>query len=164
MLDYAVSLMRNPAHEDDPAKAYAFLQSRAVLSIDEIADHMVTHGCPYDRGDIIAVIAKLVSCTKELMLDGYRIQLGDLGRLSLSCRSVGAVSLEAFTRANIREVRVNFKPSSQFSGMANNVSMHRVPTRKAVAAALAAETAGLTAADWSADDSTDSTGSDDTEP
>lgn len=156
MLDYAVALMRNPMHVGDPAKAYAFLQSRAVLSIDEIAEHMVTHGCPYDRGDIIAVITKLVGCTKELMLDGYRIQLGDLGRLSLSCRSTGAVSIEAFSRSNIREVRVNFKPSTQFSGLVNTASMHRVPTRKAVAAALAAETAGLTTADWSAEAAADS--------
>lgn len=151
MIDYAVTLMANPLHEDDPKKAYAFLQSRATLSIDEIADHMVAHGCQYDRGDIIAIIVKLVNCTKELMLDGYRISLGDLGMLYLSCRSRGAVSLEKFTTENIREIRANFRASKQFAGLVQSVSLHRVPTRKAVAAALAAETAGQTAADWSSD-------------
>ena len=75
MIDYAVAMLKNPAHPDEPQKAYAFLQSRATLTIEEIADHMVSHGCNYDRGDIIAILIKLVSCSKELMLDGYRIEL-----------------------------------------------------------------------------------------
>ena len=151
MIDYAVTLMANPMNENDPKKAYAFLQSRATLSIDEIADHMVAHGCQYDRGDIIAILVKLVNCSKELMLDGYRIQLGDLGNLFLTCRSIGASSLDKFTRDNIREIRVNFTASKQFGDLVQNVSLHRVPTRKAVAAALAAQTEGKTSADWSAD-------------
>ena len=151
MIDYAVTLMANPMNENDPKKAYAFLQSRATLSINEIADHMVAHGCNYDRGDVIAILVKLVNCSKELMLDGYRIQLGDLGNLYLTCRSAGASSLDKFTRDNIREIRVNFAASKQFADLVQNVSLHRVPTRKAVAAALAAQTEGKTSADWSAD-------------
>ena len=77
MLDYSVALLANPAHEGDPKKAYAYLQSRGTLSISEIADHMVKHGCNYDRADIVAIITKLVSCIKELMEDSYRISLGD---------------------------------------------------------------------------------------
>ena len=151
MIDYAVTLMANPMNENDPKKAYAFLQSRATLSINEIADHMVAHGCNYDRGDVIAILVKLVNCSKELMLDGYRIQLGDLGNLFLTCRSIGASTLANFTRDNIREIRVNFTASKQFGDLVQNVSIHRVPTRKAVAAALAAQTEGKTSADWSAD-------------
>ena len=151
MLDYSVALLVNPAHEGDPKKAYAFLQSRGTLAIDEIADHMVAYGCSYDRGDIIAILVKLVSCSKELMLDGYRIELGDLGKLFLSCQSEGAPSKEKFTRANIKCINVNFSSSKQFDDLLQHVSLHKAPTRKAVAAALEAELQGLTTADWSAD-------------
>lgn len=151
MLDYSVALLVNPAHEGDPKKAYAFLQSRGTLAIDEIADHMVAHGCSYDRGDIIAILVKLVSCSKELMLDGYRIELGDLGKLFLSCQSEGAPSKEKFTRANIKCINVNFSSSKQFDDLLQHVSLHKAPTRKAVAAALEAELQGMTTADWSAD-------------
>ena len=157
MIDYAVTLMQNPMHPDEAKKAYAFLQSRGTLTIDEIADHMVSHGCNYDRGDIIAIVIKLVSCSKELMLDGYRIQLGDLGKLYLTCQSDGAESKEAFTRANIKAINVNFSSSKQFTDLIQKVSLHKVPTRKAQAAALEAELAGLTTADWSADSQDDST-------
>ena len=151
MIDYAVVLMSNPKRPQDAQKAYAFLQSRGTLTIEDIADHMVSHGCNYDRGDIVAILVKLVSCSKELMLDGYRLQLGDLGNLYLTVRSEGAESKEKFTRANIKAVNVNFSASKQYDDLIQHVSLHKVPTRKAVAAALAAELAGQTSADWSED-------------
>ena len=157
MIDYAVAMLKNPAHPDEPKKAYAFLQSRSTLTIDELADHMVSHGCNYDRGDIIAILVKLVGCSKELMLDGYRIQLGDLGKLYLTCKSDGVAEKEKFTRANIKSIDVNFLSSKQFLDMIQKVSLHKVPTRKAVAAALEAELAGHTSADWSATEETPET-------
>ena len=38
MLDYSVAMLANPAHEGDPKKAYAYLQSRGTLSIDELTE------------------------------------------------------------------------------------------------------------------------------
>ena len=149
MIDYAVAMMANPMKPEEAPKAYAFLQSRATLSIDEIADHMVAHGCNYDRGDIIAIVVKLVGCSKELLLDGYRISLGDLGKIYLTAQSEGAKSKDSFTSANIKALNVNFSPSKQFYDMAQRVSLHKVPTRKAVAATLAAEMAGQENANWS---------------
>ncbi len=148
MIDYAVTMMGNPLNPNDPRRAYAFLQSRATLTIDELADHMASHGCNYDRGDIIAIIVKLVGCSKELMLDGYRIRLGDLGLLYLSCKSTGATSLKEFTRANIQSINVNFSPSKQFEGLLNGASLHKVPSRRAAQAALEAQLEGQTTADW----------------
>ena len=164
MIDYALAMMGNPLHEDDPKKAYAFLQSRGTLTIDEIADHMVSHGSSYDRGDIIAILVKLVSCSKELMLDGYRVQLGDLGGLYLTCRSEGADSLTEFTRANIKSINVQFSASKLFADMAQKVSLHKVPTRRAVAAALEAQLKGETSADWSIDSEEGSGGGGGSEP
>jgi len=155
MLDYSVAMLRNPLHEDDPKKAYAFLQTRGTLTIDEIADHMVKHGCSYDRADIVAILTKLVGCSKELLLDSYRLSLGDLGQLYLSCKSRGAIGLKEFSIDNITSINVNFAPSKQFENMISNVSMHKVPSRKAVAAALEAQLNGLTVADWSDDEEED---------
>ena len=149
MIDYAVAMIKNIRTGE--SKAYAFLQSRSTLRIEEIADHMVSHGCNYDKGDIIAIISKLVNCSKELMLDGYRIELGDLGKLYLSCQSEGAADKEKFTRANIKSINVNFAASKIYADLVQKVSLHKVPTRKAVAATLEAETEGRESADWSAD-------------
>lgn len=165
MLDYSVAMLGNPQHEDDPKKAYAFLQTRGTLTIDEIADHLVAHGCNYDRADIIAILTKLVSCSKELLLDGYRINLGDMGLLHLACKSKGAVSLREFTRENIISINVKFKPSKQFENLLGGVSLHKVPSKKIVAAALEAQLNGETSADWSdVEDGDDSDGGEAPEP
>ncbi len=162
MIDYGVTLMRNPAHDDEPKRAYAFLQSRGTLNINEIADHMVSHGCQYDRGDISAIITKLVSCTKELLLDGYRISLGDLGRFYLTCSSLGAASLSEFSRANIQSIKVNFGASKQFADIVQRASLHKVPTRRAANATLEAQTEGKTTADWTPVEPVDTTDTSDT--
>ncbi len=148
MLDYSVSMLKNPAHPEEPQKAYAYLQSRGTLSIDEIADHMVSHGCQYDRGDIIAIIIKLVNCTKELMQDGYIVQLGDLGNLRLTCKSEGALTLRAFTRDNIKEINVRFRPSKQWENIIGRVSLHKVLPRRVTDAAMEAILDGATSVDW----------------
>ena len=152
MLDYSVAMLGNPQHEEDPKKAYAYLQTRGLLSLDEIAEHMVKHGCAYDKADIVAITTKLVSCAVELLCDSYSISLGDLGRLFLSAKSKGAISLKAFTEDNIKEISVNFSPSKEFENLRSKVSLHKVPSRKAAAAALEAQLNGETVADWTPTD------------
>ena len=152
MLDYSVAMLGNPLHEDDPKKAYAFLQTRGTLEIGEIADHMVAHGCNYDRGDIVAIVTKLCGCVRELLLDGYRVSLGDLGRMFLSCKSEGADTLKEFTVSNIKSISVRLVPSDIFEGMLSGVTLHKVPSKRAVAATLAAQLEGQTSADWSDDE------------
>ncbi len=152
MLDYSVAMLKNPLHENDPAKAYAYLQSRGLLEIEEVAEHMVQHGCAYDKADIVAIITKLVSCTRELLTDCYSVRLGDLGRFFLSAKSRGAVSLKKFTEENIEEININFVPSKEFENLRSRVSLHKVPSRAAVAATLAAQLEGLTQADWTSED------------
>jgi predicted histone-like DNA-binding protein len=141
-------MLKNPFHPEEPKKAYAYLQSRGTLTIDEIADHMVSHGCPYDRGDIVAIIIKLVTCTKELMQDGYIVQLGDLGTLRLTCRSEGALTLRKFTRNNIREINVRYRPSKQWENINSQVSLHKVLPRRVSDAAMEAILDGDTSVDW----------------
>lgn len=157
MLDYSVAMLGNPNNAEEPKKAYAYLQSRSQFGIDEIADHMVSHGCNYDRADIVAIIMKLVSCTRELLSDGYRIQLGDLGSFHLTCNSEGAESLRAFSRSNIKSINVRFKPSGRFTLELGNISLHKVPTRAFAAAALELQLSGKTVEDLGLEPEEDNT-------
>ena len=157
MLDYSVAMLGNPMMPGEEKKAYAYLQSRSQFGIDEIADHMVSHGCNYDRADIVAIIMKLVSCPRELLSDGYRIQLGDLGSFHLTCNSEGAESLRAFTRSNIKSINVRFKPSNRFTLELGNITLHKVPTRAFAAAALELQLSGKTVEDLGLEPAEDNT-------
>lgn len=138
-LDYSVTMLRNPMNENDPAKAYAYLQSRGSYNIDELADLLVDRGSNYDRGDAYAIIVKLSRYVRDILLDGYTVDLGDLGRFRLTCSSKGAATKRSFTADNITAINVKFKPSSKFDGLLSNVSLHKVPTRKSIQATLERE-------------------------
>jgi len=146
-LDYSVALL--PNIRTGEKKAYAYLQSRGTYTIDELADMLVERGSNYDRGDAYAIIVKLTKYVKDILLDGYTVDLGDLGRMRLTCSSEGAASLKEFTRDKIKHINVKFKPSEKFDNLLNEVTLHKVPSRRVVAAALEAQLNGDTTADWS---------------
>ena len=157
-LDYSIASMRNPAHPEEPSKWYAFLQYRGTLDIKEIASHIASHGCVYDKADIAAIITKLVDCTKELMLEGYRLQLGDLGKLFLTCSSAGTPTAEAFTSDSIRALNVNFQASDEFEDILRKAVFNNVASRRGQEAVKAAEKAGETTVNLSKESSGSSDG------
>lgn len=150
-LDYSIAAMRNPAHPDEPSKWYAFLQYRGTLDIKGISSHIASHGCVYDKADIAAIITKLVDCTKELMLEGYRLQLGDLGKMFLTCSSAGTLTADAFTSDSIRALNVNFQASDEFEDILRKAVFNNVASRRGQEAVKAAEKAGETTVDLSRD-------------
>ena len=140
--------MLNPMHPEEPAKYYARLQYVKRLSIMDIADHMVSHGCAYDAGDVCAILKKLVSCMKHLMLEGYRLQLDDLGILYLTARSEGAVDAKSFTADNIRSLEVTLLPSDILSANLRIGAEFRYrASRRAQAAIERAEREGMDVAE-----------------
>lgn len=141
-IDYSIAKMRNPMNENDPMKWYAFLQYRGTLDIKEIAEHIASHGCVYDKADIQAILTKLVDCSKELMLEGYRLKLGDLGKMFLTCSSVGASTSDNFTSDNIRSLNVKFQSSDEFEDLLRKAVFNNVASRKGQEAVKAAEKAG----------------------
>ena len=94
----------------------------------------------------------------EYLITGFSVCANDLG-LNFALPRAGAeklgVELPRFSLYSLAEPAAAEEAaeavSKQFGDLVQNVSLHRVPTRKAVAAALAAQTAGHTSADWSAD-------------
>ena len=143
-IDYSIAKMRNPMRPEDAEKWYAFLQYRGTLDIKEIASHIASHGCVYDKADIAAIITKLVDCSKELMLEGYRLQLGDFGKLYLTCSSNAAETSEDFTSTNIRSLNVKFQASDEFEDILRKAVFNNVASRKGQEAVKAAEKAGET--------------------
>ncbi len=49
-----------------------------TFDIEKLAKHMSNHNTPYSSGVIKGVLADMVSCTKELILDGKNVKLDDL--------------------------------------------------------------------------------------
>ena len=151
-IQYSVSMYANPMHEGDPKKAYASIQLTGNMSLNELANHISEHNSVYSRGTIVGILVELATCIRELVLQGYSIDLGEIGRLTPNISSVGAVSLEAFTADNIQDMKVNFTPGVALQLLRRDAQFERTTTRAAQAAALKAQLQGLTTADWTPTD------------
>ena len=103
-IQYSVSMLANPLHENDPKKAYAKLQLTGVVSLRELSTHISEHNSVFSKGTILGILCELSSCIRELLLQGYKIDLDELGTLTPYVKSRGAVSMKDFTSDNITEL------------------------------------------------------------
>ena len=145
---YSLGLRPNPLHEDDPKKVYANLQRNGVITLPQLAKHIKEHGSPYGRDVVLGVLTAIVDHTREFLIQGFKVELGELGSFEPSFRQKGAVDFENFTSNNFTDYRAIYSMSSAFENMLSEVTFERVATRKAQAAIVEAENDGKTTADW----------------
>lgn len=89
--------------EKSPLKGlwYARPVIEETFEIEKLARHMANHNTPYSAGVIKGVLADMVACIKELILDGKNVKLDDLAIFSVGIVSKkGAQSAAEFSLAN----------------------------------------------------------------
>ena len=143
-INYSINLRANPQNDEDPMKAYAQAQYDEKMTLDEFAKHISTHGAVYSRADIHAILLLMVDCMRELLLEGKRIELGELGTFSVVLSSIGADSKEEFNSAvNITKVAAHWTKGKEFRNMLKDAKFEYVGTRKNQAAVKKAMRQGL---------------------
>ncbi len=164
MINYSVSQRVNPQDRTQPKKAYGRVQISGVMSLDRFAQHIAGHGSKYDRGDIYAVLVTAGRCLRELVLQGYKVSLGDLGAFSPTIKSGSADSVELYTPACIKGVTIAWDKPANMENMLTDATFQQVSSRAAQAAALKAEKEGKTNASWDSTVAPDGEGDSTVEP
>ena len=142
-INYSIAMLGNPIDEDAPKKAYAKSQYTNILTLDKFAGHIASHGSKYNRADIYAVLMQTVDCMREMLLEGKRIEMGDLGVFSISIQSRGAENLETFNPAiHIEQLNVNWTPGDRFRNLLEDAVFNLVPSRRAARILLTMVSAG----------------------
>ena len=116
--------------------AFAVAQYADVMTIEKFARHIATHGCVYSRADISAILYMAVDCMREMLLDGRKIRLGDLGDFSVSLTSKGAETAKDFSAQNITGVNVVWDCGPEFKNLIADAEFNLVASRSAQAALL----------------------------
>ena len=91
-----------------------------------------------------------VFCLVEQLLEGKKVQLGELGNFWVSLTSTGADTLENFSASNIKEVNIVFTPGVDFENLRSRATFNLVASRVAQAATLKTEKQGGTVVDLEA--------------
>ena len=150
MIDYSVYMMTPTYSKDETPKAYAKNQVSEIWSLEKFAKHISDHNGVYSRGTVKGVISDMCECLVEQLLNGNKIQLGELGTFSISISSEGAESVEKFTAKNIKAVNILFAPGDDFENLIGRAEFNPVASRIAQKATLKAEKAGEATVDLEA--------------
>ena len=147
---------KNPDQKDldlvktEKQNAFAISQYTDVMTIEKFAKHITSHGSVYSRADISAILYMAVDCMREMLLEGKKIRLGDLGDFSVLLSSKGAEDPDKFTAQNITDVKVQWEPGQQFKTLRDEAEFNLVASRSAQAAVLKAIKEGKTNVDLNA--------------
>ena len=143
-------MMQSPFSKDDTPKAYARNQVSEVWTLEKFSKHIADHNGVFSRGTVKGVLSDMCECLVEQLLNGNKIQLGELGTFGISINSEGAESIDKFTSKNIKEVRIIFTPGVDFENMIGRADFNMVASRAAQVATLKAEKAGEDTVDLAA--------------
>ena len=94
---------------------FAHVNRQGTLTTRGLADHMIEHGLVGNRGDVVAMLAKLSECIPELVAQGYGVKLDGIGIFypTIANKKGGADSVEDFSvTKNIDGIRFRFTPDS----------------------------------------------------
>ena len=80
-------------------KWFAYPVIEETLNLDSLAEHMSNHNSPYSKGVIKGLLTDMISCIKELLLEGKNVKVDDLAIFSLGIKNKkgGATSEDEFS-------------------------------------------------------------------
>ena len=142
-------MLPNPIHPEKGALAYAKPQVSEVMSFRKFVQHIADHG-GYTRGKVKGVLSDMCTCLVEMLLDGKKVQLDELGDFWVSLSCDGAETVNKFTADNIKAVNIIFTPGPDFENLISKAEFETVASRAAQAATLKAEKEGKTTVDLEA--------------
>ena len=105
-------------------KWFAYPVIEETVSLDALAEHMSNHNTPYSKGAIKGMLTDMISCIKELLLEGKNVKLPDLAIFSVGIRNTkgGAASEDTFSVSkNISGVKLRARATGELSAKALNL-------------------------------------------
>ena len=97
-------------------KWFLRIKNGEQYDLDKLAAHMADHASGFSKGQILGILTDMVSCIKELLLDGKTVKIADLALFSLGIHCSGADDPSTATVANIRSFSFNARGTGQMSG------------------------------------------------
>ena len=102
----------NNAESTAYGKHYGKVVSTKTMTYRELIKHMSEHNSVYGEDVCSGVAIKLETCLLEQLLEGKKVQFGDLGTFYLAVKSEGVAKEEDFNLgSNIKGLYLRFAPS-----------------------------------------------------
>ncbi len=137
-IKYSLTKMRHPINPEEPPMYYAKAQAGKVVTLWAICQE-VAWGSTLTAGDVQNAFIGVSERAAYHIGNGYRVNLGTLGKIQFQLSSSGAPTREEFTHHNIRKPRFQFRPGILFKSILDELRFERVLSIKAKKEALRKE-------------------------
>ena len=124
-INYKVIPRKNPRDPEAAPKYYASINSKGNRDHRYIAKQIAERSS-LNEMDILSVIEGFLQIIPETLTDGYRVDLGEFGSLSLTARSSGAENEEAFNQSYIEGLKVSFRAGKLFKYALNDAEFSKI--------------------------------------
>lgn len=115
----------NPQKPDEPKKWYAQIVTDGEASVDEIVKEIEKFSA-LSEPDIRGVIIGLENVIQSKLADGKIVRFDRLGSLYPSLSSTPSDTEEEVSAANIKSVKVNYRPGKRIMDAMINVQKKKV--------------------------------------
>lgn len=123
-MKYRIVKRLNPKNNDE-SKFYAAPLYTEELTVLDLAKD-ISDACTLNVTDVEAVLTSLVRKLPMYLKNGFKIQLGNFGRVKLSFSSKGYTKEEDVDASGITSKRILFTPSTEFKSEIENASFTRI--------------------------------------
>lgn len=102
------SIANNKSH----GKWFAHTASTETMSYRELCRHIAQHNSVYGEDVCLGVANKLASCIMEQLMEGKKVQFGELGTFYLQVKSKPSDDVSSFSAAeHVGNIFLRFAPS-----------------------------------------------------
>lgn len=123
-MKYKLIQKPNPRELKSQRKWYASPVKTGTINNYQLSKDIAARS-PLTRSAVMKVIENMVNEIPRYLIEGYSVNLNDLGTLRLSLSNEGADAPEKFSSENIKNVRVIFTPSPEFKRTLLNVQYEK---------------------------------------
>jgi nucleoid DNA-binding protein len=95
-----------------------------TIEIDGLAEHMSSHNTPFSKGVMKGILTDMVTCIKELLLEGKNVKIADLAIFSIGIKNSGLVDApeEYDVKKNIKGVKLRARATGDMFSTSLNLS------------------------------------------
>ena len=123
-MKYRVVKRLNPINNTE-SKYYAAPQYMEELTVGDLAKD-ISDACTLNVTDVEAVLTSLVRKLPLYLKNGFKIQLGNFGRVKLSFSSKGSEKAEDVDASSITRKKILFTPSSELKTAIEKATFSKV--------------------------------------
>ena len=121
MIELYLSKVTENSESEQAGKLYARVSYKQAMDIHDMAHHMAEHNTAFSEGLIVGVLTDFVKCTREMVLSGNTVKVGNLAIFKATVESNALETLYDAEQDKVASATIGTLAEGQKTGPAVKV-------------------------------------------